>query len=231
MIYGDVVRYLGERIINRWRRGFFFSLIYYFGWYSKDACKSNQFKRAVWLGSYLKMVKSKILVLLGLALGLIPIVLGIVALVTSEWLKVGPSTFSLLICNGTEQCPSATEFDTTKGLEIAGVCVTGLAVIFAVLIGLLSKNRWIPLLPVLLLIVGPVLILTGLLLYAKSIFNAVGGYAPESSTTIGYSLILMVVACITGFITSVYFAYVAGSGHSETRNVPTRILVAETAQF
>lgn len=178
------------------------------------------------------MVESKVLVLLGLALGLIPIVLGVVALVTSEWLKVGTSIYSLLICGVSKLCSPATEFDTAKGLEIAGVCVTGLGVIFAVLIGILSKNRWIRLLPVLLLIAGPVLILVGLLLYAKSVFNNVGSILPGTpKTTIGYSLILMVVACITGFITSVYFAYLAGSGHSESKNVATRILVAETAQF
>ena len=178
------------------------------------------------------MDKSTILVLLGLALGLVPIVLGIVALVTSEWLKVGPFIYSLLICSATKRCPPSKEFDAVKGLEIAGVCVTGLGVIFAVLIGLLSKNKWIRLIPVLLLIVGPVLVLIGLLLYAKAVFNTAGAAMDDApKTTIGYSLILMVVACITGFITSVYFAFVAGSGHSETRNVATRILVAETAQF
>jgi hypothetical protein len=177
------------------------------------------------------MVSSKIVVLFGLVLGLVPIGLGIAALVTAEWLKVGQSIYSLLICSTTKLCPSLKDFDTAKGLEIAGVCVTGVGVIFAVLIGLVSKNRWIRLLPVLLLITGPVLILIGLLLYAKSVFNAVGGGSPLLTTTIGYSLIIMVVACITGFITSVYFAYVAGSDRSESRTPTTRILVAETVQF
>ena len=177
--------------------------------------------------------KIQILVSLGLALGLIPIVLGIVALATSEWLIVGTRTFSLLICNQNKTYPPSKDCDIAKGLEIAGVCVTALGVISAVIIGLVVKNRWIKLLPLLLLTAGPVLILIGLLLYAKAVFNVVG--APKGLvTTIGYSFILMVVTCITGFITAAYFAHVAGvddTKSSATRVAKTRIIVAESAHF
>ena len=46
------------------------------------------------------MPPQKLLVVAGAVLGLIPIALGIAALVTKEWLKLGSNISSLVICDG-----------------------------------------------------------------------------------------------------------------------------------
>ncbi|CAF0809311.1 unnamed protein product [Rotaria sp. Silwood1] len=110
------------------------------------------------------MQPSRNLVLLGALIGLIPIVLGIVALATPKWIQILTTNFSLLICGTTNICLESPHSNTTNGLEIAGVVAIAVGVILSVIFGMSSKNRWIHLLPQIFLISGSILILIGFLL-------------------------------------------------------------------
>ncbi|CAF4467245.1 unnamed protein product, partial [Rotaria sp. Silwood2] len=117
------------------------------------------------------MQSPRSLVLIGALLGLIPIVLGIVALVTPKWIKILHINFSLLVCGTSNICLKSPRSNITNGLEIAGVAAIAIGVILSVILGMFTKNRWIYLLPQIFLISGPILILIGILLYAKYIIE------------------------------------------------------------
>ncbi|CAF3460614.1 unnamed protein product [Rotaria socialis] len=161
------------------------------------------------------MVSIRILVLIGAVLGVIPIALGIVALVTTKWIS-SPSglTSSIIICSEESLCLQAPEATITKGIEIAGVGAIVVGVILSVILGMWTENVLLLLLPQIFLIAGPILILIGFLLYAKYLF----GMIMQTSVDLGYSFILMIAACIVGFITAIYFAFVAGSSRSQNEN-------------
>ncbi|CAF1936911.1 unnamed protein product [Rotaria magnacalcarata] len=161
------------------------------------------------------MVSIRILVLIGAVLGVIPIALGIVALVTTEWITSSSGlTSSVVICSLPSLCLPASEATLTKSLEIAGVVAIGVGVILSVILGMWTKNLLLLLLPQIFLIAGPILILIGFLLYAKYLFEMIITVPLD----LGYSFLLMIIACIVGFITAVYFAFVAGSSSPQSEN-------------
>ncbi|CAF2945827.1 unnamed protein product [Rotaria sp. Silwood2] len=119
------------------------------------------------------MQSPRSLVLIGALLGLIPIVLGIVALVTPKWIKILHINFSLLVCGTSNICLKSPRSNITNGLEIAGVAAIAIGVILSVILGMFTKNRWIYLLPQIFLISGPILILIGILLIELTVDNRV----------------------------------------------------------
>jgi hypothetical protein len=160
------------------------------------------------------------LVIAGAILGVVPIVLGIVAVSTQSWISTRifnttftTGTFGLFQC-ASIRCSTRPGFSVTQALEIAGVAAIGVGVIIAVVLDILIKNRWVHLLPLVFLFGGPTLILIGLILYAKYLFEFLSSISGGIATIldIGYSIILIIIACLLGFLTAVYFAFVAGFG-------------------
>jgi hypothetical protein len=168
------------------------------------------------------MQNSQRLILAGASIGIALIVLGVVAISTSSWLILTvpgavKSTYSLFDrCNTTSiaalapiaGCRTLNGFQTEQGLIIAGVIAAGLGIIASILLGILYDNKWIKVLPQILLIIGPTLILIGLLFYVKNVLeNFTSGSA---ELDLGYSIILIVVTCIIGYISAAYFLFING---------------------
>jgi hypothetical protein len=161
------------------------------------------------------------LVLAGVVLGLIPIGLGIAGLATGYWLSLRSTTpnsdvyqYGLFVCSG-RLCANTEKFLMIKGLITAGVAAIAVGVVIVLILDILTKNRWIQLLSQIFLYGGPTLILIGLLFYAKYVFED----TTESATTLSldYSIILIIVACLVGFLVAIYFAFVTGFDHHHTR--------------
>ena len=165
------------------------------------------------------------LVLLGALISLIPIALSIAAFATPSWANLTTRNitnnvnytiaYSLLVCNNT-LCPSnSTLLGAVQGLEISGFVALFLGVIAIVVLDILTESRWIHLLPQILLIIGPTLGFIGLILYPLYVmtnFTFFSGYFIINSISFGYSFILMLIACIAGYVIAIYFAFVAGFG-------------------
>ena len=159
---------------------------------------------------------------IGGLLGLVCVGLGVAALVTSQWIKNSVGTYSLLIPNKPNLLPTSRTFQAVQGLLIAGLGATALGLLAALVVGVLVNNRWIRLLPQLLLLSGPIAILVGLILYVKGVFDnfsdSLGGAA---TVELKFSIIFMLVSCILGFVLSTYFAIV-NSAAGTSQNLITR---------
>ncbi|UJR36605.1 hypothetical protein I4U23_029325 [Adineta vaga] len=171
-------------------------------------------------------------VILGVVLGVIPIALGVVALATPQWFKTTSSTaptFGLFNINNTymhtdtKGCYNTPKEQTVKGLEIGGVGAIFVGVILSFLLHMLIKNRWIRFIPQILLILGPSAILIGLILLLEC----------AKWPGLGYSFIIMSVACITGYILAIYFALVTalGAGHHHHSRTSSTVIVRESVRF
>jgi hypothetical protein len=186
------------------------------------------------------------LVLAGALLGLIPIGLGIAALATHSWISVkinttNVGTYGLFRCTNISCSTLIPNISTVQGLEIAGVAAVAVGVIIAVLLDIFIKNRWIHLLPQIFLFAGPTLIIIGLLLYAKYLFEYLSTLPkPANTTTIldmGYSIILIIIACLIGFLTAIYFASVPGfrqhhdHDHAHHLHSPPVVVLQQSERF
>ena len=161
---------------------------------------------------------------IGGLLGLVCVGLGVAALVTSQWIKFGSITTSLLIPNQSKLYPTKT-FQAVQGLLIAGVGATALGLLAAIVVGIFVNNRLIRLLPQLLLLSGPTAILVGLILYVKGLFDGFSNPSITAQTAeLKFSIIFMLVSCILGFVLSTYFAFVNGAAAAAATpaNVHTR---------
>ena len=98
------------------------------------------------------------------------------------------------------------EFSVPQGLIIAGLCCIFVGTVLAVVVGLLGLWRVISILPLLLLVVGPVLITIGYLLYAKVVVEDFG-HELGIVVHLGYSLVLIVISSIIGYATAIFFAF------------------------
>jgi predicted permease len=105
-------------------------------------------------------------------------------------------------------------------LEIGGVAAILVGIILSVLLSMLIKNKWIRLLPQIFLILGPTAILIGLVLLLECL----------REPGIGYSMLLMIIACITGYILAIYFAFATVFGRHNHENSSTDI-VRESVRF
>ena len=178
------------------------------------------------------MINNKlILVIISAVVGLIPIILGIVALATPKWIVVNlvgegiSSVYGLF-----QQCTSVetetvsitkcadikSAFQTVQGLQIAGVVILAVGVAIAIIIKQFLPKYLLKLSTPLLPLIGSVLILIGSLLFAKYVIeyhssNLIG-------VTIGYSMVLMVIACICGFVVTALFAFDAGYSYGNSRS-------------
>jgi uncharacterized protein YjeT (DUF2065 family) len=168
------------------------------------------------------MMNNKCLVLTGIAIGLVPIIIGIVGLATPTWININPVSGGLTVvyslfrrCTTTNlagtsisDCIDVTTFETSQGLQIAGVFIIAVGVIIAIILKLFSSTSNIYLISPLLPMIGSILILIGFLLYTKYVIEDFVQSALEVNT--GYSMILMVITCICGFVATAYFSFNAG---------------------
>ncbi|CAF0733685.1 unnamed protein product [Adineta steineri] len=168
------------------------------------------------------MQKIRISVLLGAVLGLIPIALGVVALVTRKWSYYSPDYNLFTLNTGTlhSQCNKLQMKQLFQGLEIGGIAAIAVGVIVSVLLNIIVKNRWIRRAPLILLILGPTAIFIGLILFLECTINH----------GLGYSIILMIISSITGYIVAIYFAIISSGGHHHYHS-STTITTGETVRF
>ncbi|CAF4413312.1 unnamed protein product [Adineta steineri] len=107
-----------------------------------------------------------------------------------------------------------------QGLEIGGVAAIAVGVIVSVLLNIIVKNRWIRRAPLILLILGSTAIFIGLILLLECTKNH----------GLGYSIILMIISSITGYIVAIYFAIISSGGHHHYHS-STTITTRETVRF
>ncbi|CAF0977871.1 unnamed protein product [Adineta ricciae] len=178
------------------------------------------------------MINNKfILIIISAIVGLIPIILGIVALATPKWIVVNlvdqeaSSTYGLFqqcssmeIGNGsiTSCADIKSAFQTVQGLQIAGVVILTVGVVIAIIIKQFLPKYFLKLSTPLLPLIGSVLILVGSLLFAKYVIEHFSRNLIY--VTIGYSMVLMVIACICGFVITVLFAFDAGYSYGNSRS-------------
>jgi len=163
------------------------------------------------------------LILVGAVLGLIPLGLGAAALATTKWTFIGDyglfnpvSLFSGAVLS----CGSPPQRQRVQGLEIGGLAAILAGIILSVLLSMLIKNKLIRLLPQIFLILGPTAILIGIVLLLECL----------REPGIGYSMLLMIIACITGYILAIYFAFATVFGRHNHGNSSTDI-VRESVRF
>ncbi|CAF0977907.1 unnamed protein product [Adineta ricciae] len=170
------------------------------------------------------------LVLAGVILGIIPIALGIVGLVTKQWHQYNSVQYNLFdVKNNTDSdtidfqlCFKPAKQSAIQGLEIGGVAAIGVGIIATVVLHTLVKNRWLRLLPQILLILGPSAILVGLILFQECV----------KREGLGWSFILMIAAGISGYIVAVYLAVVTACGNHQYHNrTSATIIVRESVRF
>ncbi|CAF1340996.1 unnamed protein product [Adineta steineri] len=165
------------------------------------------------------MVNFKLLIITA-AIGLISIIFGIIGLATPKWIDVevvagGSNTIYGLFrqctvdATGTK-CTNVPTFKTAQGLQIAGVVIIAIGVISFTILNLLSRNSYLHLISPVLPIIGSILILIGFLLFPKYVIELYSTNLMKLQVNIGYSMVLMVIACIGGFLTAIYFAFSAG---------------------
>ena len=156
-------------------------------------------------------------------IGLISIILGIIGLATPTWIKISLADAGVLTnvyglfrrCIVSDEdltvtiCAKVTSFKTAQGLLIAGVIIIAIGVVIAIILKLFSSmgNHIYLIFPILPML-GSILILIGFLLYIKYVIEDFVNF--ELKIDIGYSMVLMVIACILGFVTTAYFSFNAG---------------------
>ena len=104
------------------------------------------------------------------------------------------------------------EFSVPQGLIIAGLCCIFVGTVLAIIVGLLGLWRVVSIVPLLFLVLGPVLITIGYLLYAKIVVEDFG-HELGTEVHLGYSLVLIVIASIIGYATAVLFAFTILHNH------------------
>lgn len=156
------------------------------------------------------------------------------AIGTTTWIQIGlPASKPIFVysifrrCDtitdgeqSVTECKKVTTFELIQGLEIAGVVILGVGVIIGVALKVLQPPAKLQLLAPFLPMLGSILILLGSLLYAKYVIEHFVEFTLE--ITVGYSMILMAIACIFGFLATVHFAFNAGlafGAHRTTVNV------------
>jgi hypothetical protein len=171
------------------------------------------------------------------AIGLISIILGIIGLATPTWIKISPSDEGDLTVYGLFRrcttiisledptvtiCDKVTSFKTAQGLLIAGVIIIAIGVAIAIILKLFSSmGHHIYLIFPILPMIGSILILIGFLLYIKYLIEHYVNFFLK--VDIGYSIIIMVIACIFGFVTTAYFSFNAGYIYRSNRH--THIII------
>ena len=170
------------------------------------------------------------LVLAGVILGIIPIALGIVGLVTKHCHLYNNVQYNLFdvkeaTANGTidfKFCFKPPKQSAIQGLEIGGIAAIGVGIIATVVLHTIVKNRWLRLIPQILLILGPSAILIGLILFQECV----------TQEGLGWSFILMIAAGISGYIVAVYLAVVTACGNHPYHNrTSSTIIVRESVRF
>jgi hypothetical protein len=159
--------------------------------------------------------------LIGFIIGLIPIALGIIGLTTSAWISIDHDHPSDLIMyglfeqctkNNTIKCEDTDSFETPQYFEIIGYLILIVGILISVLCTALMDKRSIHFIPPIILMIGTITILLGFIFYIKCVVE-MNSTVPYTKLHLGYSMILMISACIVGYILTAYFSFTAGYIH------------------
>ncbi len=159
--------------------------------------------------------------LIGSIIGLIPIVLGIIGLITPAWISIDydrPSDpimyglFEQCTTNNTIECTDIDSFETPQYFEIIGYIILIVGILISVLSTALMDKRSIHFIPPIILIIGTITILLGFIFYIKCVVE-MNPTLTNTKLHLGYSMILMISACIVGYILTAYFSFSAGYIH------------------
>jgi hypothetical protein len=164
-------------------------------------------------------------------IGFFAIILGIIALTTPVWISINydhslhPITYDLFRqCksninqtsktskNKTITCIVINSFQIAQYLEIIGYISLVIGLFVGILCTVLINKRTIHFISPLILIVSTIMILLGLIFYIKYVIE-VNHNASIIELRLGYSIILMIITCVIGFILTAYFSYTAGYIH------------------
>ncbi|CAF0805578.1 unnamed protein product [Adineta ricciae] len=155
---------------------------------------------------------------IGLILGVIPVILGIVGLTTLSWISITydeslstPVTYDLFrrCRNGTNECDTVPSFRISQYLEITGYAVLAMGIILSVIFTGFVDKRSIHFLTPIVIILGVFSMIIGFIFYIESIFE-MNPNSPILKVNFGYSLILMLSTGALGCLLAVYFSFTAG---------------------
>ncbi|CAF0977889.1 unnamed protein product [Adineta ricciae] len=155
---------------------------------------------------------------IGLILGIIPLILGIAGFTTSSWISVTydeslstPVTYDLFhrYRNGTSQCDTVQSCRISQYLQITGYAVLAMGIILSVLFTGFVDKRSIHFLTPIVIILGVFSMIIGFIFYIESILE-MNPDSPVLKMNFGYSLILMLSTSAIGCLLAVYFSFTAG---------------------
>ena len=168
--------------------------------------------------SWLKMHYYQKFAVIGLILGIVPVILGIVGLTTSSWIRItyNESLSTSVTCglfhrhrNGTNKCDTDQSFRISQYLEITGYVVLAMGIILSVIFTGFVDKRSIHFLTPIVIILGVFSMTIGFIFYIESIFE-MNRDSPVLKMNFGYSSILMLSTSATGCLLAVYFSFTAG---------------------
>lgn len=167
--------------------------------------------------SLLKMHYYQKFAVIGVIVGVIPIISGIIGLTTSSWISITNDESSTTVTydlfhryqNGTNECETVESFRISQYLEITGHVVLAMGIILSVIFtGFVDKHSIHFLTPIV-IILGVFSMIIGFIFYIESILE-MSSDSPILKLNFGYSLILMLLTSAAGCLLAVYFSFTAG---------------------
>lgn len=125
-----------------------------------------------------------------------------------------PTTYTLF--EKSSEATTVSDLGPPQGLIIAGLTCLFIGTILAFVVGIVGLWRAVSIIPLMFLMLGPILITIGYLLYAKVV---VEDFGHELGVTVhlGYSLMIIVVSSIVGYMTAVLYALTIFHRHYSSR--------------
>jgi hypothetical protein len=159
--------------------------------------------------------------LIGILISFFPLIFGIIALTTSNWIVINNSQLSNQIdyglfqqckANHTDGCTDINSFQIPQYFEIIGYIILMLGLLIGILCTALIDKHRIHFIAPIILIVGTLSILLGFIFYFKTIVENISSLS-NTKLQLGYSMILMIATCMTGCALTAYFSFTAGYIH------------------
>jgi hypothetical protein len=146
--------------------------------------------------------------------------LGVIALITPSWISINHNQTSTQInydlfrqCKINEtECTDINSFRRSQYFVIIGFTILIIGLLAGVICTALIDKRSIHFIVPIILIIGTAMILLGFIFYIQSVVENID-ILSNTKLDLGYSMILMISTCITGFILTAYFAFSAGYIH------------------
>ncbi|CAF4413732.1 unnamed protein product [Rotaria socialis] len=159
--------------------------------------------------------------IIGLIVGIFPIIFGIIALTTSTWIRVFDEKSSqTIVCDlfaqfnqsSTNKDATTDTFQIPQYFEIIGCIILQVGLVVGVLCTALINKRSVHFIPPVILMIGTVMIFLGLIFYIQYVVDRNGALSIKK-LHLGYSMILMIATCVIGCFMTAYFSFTAGYIH------------------